>query len=483
MTQPNPVIEVALILVLVGIVYKFLLNSRKRNIGTFHSMMKDGSVTFFEFAGALTTGLEIAGLALDAYSSGRMGAFNAFSRYFTIGFLEIFMTFRYIIMCYKDIEDSYTKLIKMSRVKQMLYKLWISIKYSPFFLLGLCVTFGISLMYLESKGSLILKATGEPVFPYPWKFIEIEMVKTTNMTFTEAISSQVMSSYPQFAAFVLIYFTPFITFMLVITLLTTSTEKILEMLYREGVIDKKRYEELTNTKVEEKKDDEKKDDERRRRSHGKSDDKHDKKDDKGDEKHDDKDDNKDSEDSVVHVKTLRKYLNKLNEAFEKHNKPAFSVDDYIDSVLNLCGIKEDGSAAAIRSNTHPSVEEYIDSIGAKGKSPKDFYNEVVLPVVRGKDSLQAKFPNGYVGYQSILTKHSDVEGEYRILKDNYELAKRQYEQDRSPENKEEMISSKKSFEDFKRNKYDSSVNSFNSNLANLINHFVGSSESKLGIKL
>lgn len=447
-------------------------------------------MTFFKFAGSLTTGMEVVGLALDAYFSDRMGPFNAFSRYLTVGFLEVFLTFQYISQCYADLEKNYNWLVTKNRFVQLLYKLWINIKYSPLFVMGFMVTFTISLMYLESKNSLILKATGNPLFPKFWEFITIEMVKSPDMSFINSMAEVALSDTPQFAAFTLIYFTPFITLMLAITLAFTPLENIMDMLKKEKFLEEK-------LRKEAEEDEEHRRRNRKRRSSGGGSDKSEDaksrtedstEDNTNSEEGDDakklegepkEESSPDIEDTIIQSNSLLKYLNTLNNAFKTHSAE-FDVDDYVVHILACCGISHDGSVAEVSDRTHESVEDYINSGGSRGVSPKDYYSKTVIPIVKGSKSLIDKgVPNGYLGYQAISQKYSKAIETMKDAQSAYEVARNQYDTSKTPQNKQELEEAKSELSRVKL-VYDQEKASFNKDLKTIIEHFKNTSETTLG---
>ena len=249
------VFEFVMLILLLALVYKFYQRESSK-LGTLDDMMKTGSLTFFKFLGSITTGLEVINLTISAVYNEVMGPFSTSTRYLTIGYLEVFFTFMYIRFCYKAVEDNEVWLLSKPKLIQGLFKIWVAIKYSPLFFLAFSVTAGISILYLENTGSLVMESTGKELFPYIWEAVSIKTVKSPDLSFIEAISKEVLSSLPQLSAFGLIYFTPFITLTMVILLILLPTKSTIEMLKREGLYgdDKKKVDSESDKKSEEKKE-------------------------------------------------------------------------------------------------------------------------------------------------------------------------------------------------------------------------------------
>lgn len=477
------VFEFVMLILLLALVYK-LYQKESSKLGTLDDMMKTGSLTFFKFLGSITTGLEVVNLTISAVYNEVMGPFSASTRYLTIGYLEVFFTFMYIRFCYKAVEDNEEWLLAKPKLIQGLFKFWIAIKYSPLFFLAFSVTAGISILYLENTGSLVMESTGKELFPYIWEAVSIKTVKSPDLSFIEAISKEVLSSLPQLSAFGLIYFTPFITLTMVVLLILLPTKSTIEMLKREGLYgdDKKKVSSDSDKKSDEKKETT----ERRSRSRErvrKDTDKKEEKDDGGDKEK--KPEGDDPASDIIHTVSLSRYLNYMNESFADHNFQ-IDIEEYMDRVLAVCGISEDGKTAKIRNQyTAEEVESYINSLGKKGISPADYYKEHILPIVKGSTEMMESsggIPNGYLGVHSIKEEYNKHKLEMENLKTALEVAKKQYESEKSDASREEFQSATDSLNSYKA-KYDEATATYNKRLQQIIVHFKQMSNVELNLDL
>lgn len=487
------VFEFVMLILLLALVYK-LYQRESSKLGTLDDMMKTGSLTFFKFLGSITTGLEVINLTISAVYNEVMGPFSASTRYLTIGYLEVFFTFMYIRFCYKAVEDNEVWLLSKPKLIQGLFKIWVAIKYSPLFFLAFSVTAGISILYLENTGSLVMESTGKELFPYIWEAVSIKTVKSPDLSFIEAISKEVLSSLPQLSAFGLIYFTPFITLTMVILLILLPTKSTIEMLKREGLYgdDKKKVDSESDKKSEEKKETTGRRSRSRERSSGteRSRTTSDKDTDKKEEEDDGGDDGKKSEgdgpaSDIIHTVSLSRYLKYMNESFADHSFQ-IDIDEYMDRVFAVCGISEDGKIAKIRNHyTAEDVESYINSLGKKGVSPADYYKENILPIVKGSTDMMESsngIPNGYLGVHSIKEEYAKYKSEMDDLKTALEVATRQYNENKSSDNRDEFQKATDALNAYKP-KFDEAVATYNKKLQQIIVHFKQMSNVVLNLDL
>ena len=204
MTYSNIMMSV---LLLSGLYTIYKVKTSKEEFSLSDIFIKDAKRKF-EVVATLTTGFEVVGLSLVAIERG-VEPFNAYSRYITIGFIELMFTFLFINSTLAMIRAYLKKAYadnKMSWIEAIGYPCLFLITVFPLWVLCSIPTYIISNLYFESIGVLKFNYTAHW---HPLYYVEPASVATT----TYDAEGNKITIYPELGALIMIWFTPILNAM------------------------------------------------------------------------------------------------------------------------------------------------------------------------------------------------------------------------------------------------------------------------------
>lgn len=415
----QPIVEFLLEASLLGgivfLFYRFLKSAREKGFLTINQLLRDGSISFFHFVGSMSTIIEVVGLAIIAMTAGKMGLYNAFSRYILIGIIELFMTFMTIHIVFYLLKRAMDE--RSAGGKKVIWweRLFIVAKGLPFWILGFFVTFGIALLYLESKGALVLEFTGNIA---PWSFIEIT-----------GMSSVQLNNVPQLGALIMIFTTPMLTLIMFSMIIFFSNDHLHKIMEMEHMNDEEadnarheRRERIANSQ----------NNERRSRESASSSNSQESNDDSSSASTENRRESEEDDVSIL-PSDLIQDLRILDKAFTigGNSNTNFDPDDVLKFIYLKCGIDPDNPNETLPeddsriSKVDTQVRDYLRD-PSNGIAPHLYFKNEIQPVIQGTISnSNPPVYLGAVGAKELISKQTQIQGELEQARTAKEVAESQ----------------------------------------------------------
>jgi hypothetical protein len=188
----------ATIFVILGVIVIVILLRRRKKPMTIASLFQTNLLSLLETAASISTLMEIVALSIMAIKRG-VDPVSAFSRYTTLGFIELAFTFFFLTQSQNLINWVGKKVVKDGKY-DFVEILWVFpavIVLTPLFIFCSLPTYIIVQMYFESVGSLRFQHV-----PAINPFYQVQWVPVTN--------TEENPMYLELGALAMIYFTPFL---------------------------------------------------------------------------------------------------------------------------------------------------------------------------------------------------------------------------------------------------------------------------------
>jgi hypothetical protein len=417
------IVELMLLLMIGAVIRNFIIVSRKKhNLHNQYDYLSNGVIHTFHFFGSLSTMVEVIGLGLIAMLAGNMTLFNAVTRFGLWGSVEIFMTYLFINQVFKSLQKAAEKKPDESKAQITFWeKTLCIIKNSPLFLAGVCVTYSIFLLYLESKGSVQMSVSGE--IWKPWSLLTVE-----------GIPYSLNDIRPELSAFLLIFATPTFSFLMMVFIMVRDSDELLEAIE-------------SHTTTVKHTSNNRQDRSRGRRDRNERSDRSNRQDSRDDGSDDDDSHREDNNGGyntggIVKVDKFREMIDEVCNFYNDYNSngklhdldptifpDSLDSDDIFEVLMKYSGINPDLKGLAIYPNTSNEVKTWLNSQKESNKLPQDhksapneFFKKQVYPIIKG----QSDSASDLTGYEGILAIQKDIDD----LRDSLEKAQNELEKDK-----------------------------------------------------